>query len=97
MFNCLFYSNNAANFAAELKGNPLYCFNNIIVNNTGGGLLVTGSGNSYLKNNIVRGNSGTQIDFNTPGSVTYCNVEDGFGGTGNINSVETLAWIIHVM
>jgi len=90
MFNCLFYSN-TANYAAELRGNVLYCYNNTIVNNTGGGLLVNGSGNSYLKNNIVRGNSGTQIFFAATGplsSVTYCNVQGGFTGAGNIDSAE---------
>jgi len=87
MFNCVFHSNTGS-YAAELKGNPLHCYNNTVVNNTGGGLLVSGSGNSYLKNNIARGNS-TQIVFSAPGSVTYCNVQGGFAGAGNFDSAET--------
>ncbi|MFZ2653328.1 MAG: choice-of-anchor Q domain-containing protein [Victivallales bacterium] len=87
MFNCVFYRNVAA-YAAELKGNPLYCYNNTVVDNTGGGLLASGSGNSLLKNNTVRGNS-TQIVLSAPGSVTYSNVQWGFSGTGNIDSAES--------
>gem|GEM_PF-1293641 len=91
MYNCIFYGNIAA-YAADLQGSPLYCYNNTVVNNIGGGFKISGAGASYLRNNIIRSNSGTQINNAMTGgslSVTYCNVQGGFAGTGNIDEIPT--------
>jgi hypothetical protein len=67
--------------------------NNTIVNNNsaanGGGVYISSTG-ANLRNNIIWGNhahtTGPQIDRSSAfGTTTYCDVEGGFGGTGNIN------------
>jgi hypothetical protein len=67
--------------------------NNTIVGNSssldGGGVLVWNT-SATLKNNIIWGNTapqGPQIRLRPGGSVTvsYCDVQDGWTGTGNIN------------
>ena len=84
--NNLFY-NNTAGAAVELKANPCNVISNTVTNNTAVavGFLYSGAGNSNITNNIVRGNT-TQISNIGSGTlaVTYCNVEGGYTGTGNI-------------
>ena len=70
---------------------PRIIQNNTIINNTTisgcGGLTIQGSTVS-LKNNIIRGNSSTnsnQIDNSGFITVSYCNIQGGFPGSGNIN------------
>jgi type IX secretion system substrate protein len=71
----------SGNFAA-----PKIAENNTIVNNSS----VTGTGGIYIvnpttfRNNIIYGNTGTQIS-GSGASVTYCDVQGGYTGTGNIN------------
>lgn len=70
---------------------PRIIENNTIINNTTisgcGGLTIQGSTVS-LKNNIIRGNTSTnsnQIDYSGAVTVSYCNIQGGFPGTGNLN------------
>jgi hypothetical protein len=69
---------------------PRILENNTIMNNSAttgtGGILCSGS-TVTIRNNIIRGNTSpgnTQIFGG--GTVTYCNVQNGFAGTGNISS-----------
>ncbi len=57
--------------------------NNTIIGNTSGG-GIDGETGPTIRNNIVRGNFPTQID--TGIVATYCNVEGGWPGTGNIDA-----------
>ncbi len=86
--NCLI-SNNTATFS----GGGLYCekntklTNNTVVNNqsaTGGGIRCDNSNNS-ITNCVFWKNTGSQLVLNNGNSVTYCAVQGGFTGTGNIN------------
>lgn len=70
---------------------PRIIENNTIINNTTtsgcGGINIQNSTVS-IRNNIIRGNTSTnsnQIDFSGAVTVTYCNVQGGFTGAGNIN------------
>jgi L-ascorbate metabolism protein UlaG (beta-lactamase superfamily) len=70
---------------------PKILENNTIVNNsaTGGGVSFY-SGSSIIRNTIIWRNSGAgsqQIGIRSGGpTVTYCDIEGGYSGTGNINS-----------
>ena len=79
----------------NLSSTPKIIVNNTIVNNfctvsagTGtGGILIWNATNVIIKNNILWGNLPSQIKvLGTAPSVTYCDVEGGYTGTGNINS-----------
>ena len=60
----------------------------IIVNNSsGGGISVHGNDTLLLSNSILWNNSPYQIySYNNNISVTYSDIQDGWTGTGNINS-----------
>jgi hypothetical protein len=70
---------------------PVIVHNNTIVNNhsaLGGGGIRLWSSQAQITNNIIWGNTAVnapQIQGNT-GTVTYCCVEGGWTGTGNISS-----------
>ncbi|MEA2012655.1 MAG: choice-of-anchor Q domain-containing protein [Verrucomicrobiota bacterium] len=93
LLNSLFHDNTAlAN--AEMKGNFLKVFNNTIVNNSAEGIKITGIGDSWMKNNIIRGNLTTEIDDVSTGKVIveYCNIEGGYlGALNSYDSVENFA------
>lgn len=71
---------------------PRIIENNTIVNNTttsGCGGLTIQSSTVNLRNNIIRGNTSTnanQIEYSGTVTVTYCNIQGGFLGAGNINT-----------
>ncbi|MBM4157267.1 MAG: T9SS type A sorting domain-containing protein [Ignavibacteria bacterium] len=74
----------------NLLSYPIIIENNTIVNNYAivqcGGVRTYESANVTIKNNIIWGNVYFQIlNSGLPISVTYCNVQDGYTGTGNIN------------
>jgi L-ascorbate metabolism protein UlaG (beta-lactamase superfamily) len=64
--------------------------NTIVFNPAGGGGIYTWAGSSDVRNSIVWGNtssSAPQIGIRTGGSaVTYCDIQGGWTGAGNINS-----------
>lgn len=64
--------------------------NNVIIGNEGGGGsagLVSFDGTYVVRNNIIRGNTPPQFRPRSGGTfnVTYCDVEGGYTGTGNID------------
>ncbi len=81
LLNSLFYGNTCA-YVAEIKGNPGYTYHNTIADNTSGGILLSGSGDTKIYNSIVRENSGTEISNGSSGTVSVynSNVEGGFPG-----------------
>ncbi len=69
---------------------PRLLENNTIVNNTsfnvGGGVRIWTS-TVVLTNNIIRGNHASQgLQIHGSGTITYCNVEGGKAGEGNIDN-----------
>ncbi len=91
--NCLFYGNtSAANGGAigyhdshPTITNCTFADNSAVGN---GGAIFGNTANPVLKNCILWNNTPNQIynEFSTPGTTaTYCDIEDGFAGTGNIN------------
>jgi len=98
--NCILLSNSAADGA----GLACYDFSSPILTNctvvgnvasrNGGGIYCEGSfNNPILTNCILWGNTGGQISAPYGGSpiVTYCDVQGGWTGTGNINADPKLA------
>ena len=80
---------------------PVLIENNTIVENVsaidGGGILIWAT-SATIRNNIIWGNiapAGPQIRFRPGGSadVTFCDVEDGWQGDGNINEVPLFSCI----
>ncbi|MBA2612214.1 MAG: T9SS type A sorting domain-containing protein [Bacteroidetes bacterium] len=77
----------------NLSTTPIIIENNTIVNNyssltTGtGSILVWGCNNVLIHNNIIYGNlPAVQVKSITIApAVTYCNIQGGYAGTGNIN------------
>lgn len=69
---------------------PRLLENNTILNNsatTGTGGILCISSTVTIRNNIVRGNTSPgNSQILGGGTVTYCNVQNGFAGTGNISS-----------
>jgi hypothetical protein len=60
--------------------------NNTIVNNKTGGIYVW-QGSSIVRNCIIWGNSSYQISVRNGGpAVSYCDVQEGWAGTGNIET-----------
>jgi hypothetical protein len=77
-----------------LSGKPRVIENNTIIHNSStngtAGVLSAYSSNLILRNNIIWGNTspgGSQILLYSGGTVTvsYCDVQNGYTGTGNIN------------
>ncbi len=88
LINSVFCSNSCG-AAVEMQGAPFKSFNNTIVNNTGTGLLASGSGESVVTDCIVRGNTAQISKTGTgPLAVTYSNVQGGHAGAGNYDSAE---------
>ena len=72
---------------------PVIIDNNTIVNNSAietccGGLRLFSSNDVSVKNNIIWGNNPTQIyrSGGTNVNISYCDVQNGWTGTGNINT-----------
>lgn len=92
--NCAFRSNTAGYYGgAVCTGDQVTLINCTIVSNScggsyhGGGISNHEGGNSTIVNCIIWGNSLEEI-YNGDGSctVSYSDIEGGWGGTGNINS-----------
>lgn len=62
--------------------------NNTIYGNRIGGVVFVSDSLTDMRNNIVWGNGGTQIrqQINATPSITYCNVQGGWPGEGNIDA-----------
>jgi hypothetical protein len=75
---------------SNYSGNPILIENNTVVNNTSstgcGGLRIYSSNSVWIKNNIIWGNLPVQ-NYVSGGtvSITYCDIQGGWSGTGNIN------------
>jgi|GEM_PF-3470879 len=88
--NNLFYDNSATNgggLAADATSMPTVTnctfWDNLAVQ-SGGGLYIPAA--VAVTNSIIRSNTPEQIAEPTETDVTYCNVEDGWTGTGNFDS-----------
>lgn len=85
--NCIFNANMAPFFGGGIscQNSELTLKNCVVRGNTGflGGGLAASSGDPAVVNSIVRDNQPDQI-FGTA-VVSYCNVEGGFSGSGNID------------
>lgn len=70
---------------------PRYIENNTVVSNTAitgtPGIITFSGSNTFLRNNILWGNtSNTNAQLSGSGMiVTYCNIQNGYNGAGNIN------------
>ncbi|MBN2053784.1 hypothetical protein JW905_02600 [bacterium] len=91
LINCLIYNNrdweNGA--IANLQGsmiiyNCTIAYNEAIMMMEGGGIY-NGNGSLVMMDSIVWGNSPYQVSGGST-NITYCDIEDGWGGTGNINA-----------
>ncbi|MBR4536764.1 MAG: fibronectin type III domain-containing protein [Bacteroidales bacterium] len=96
--NCLVFANTAPNYAGGVyltSSSYIYLYNCDIVNNTStssntncGGGIYANNNSPVLTNCIVWGNKRGYVvnNFNrtTMSNVTYCAVEEGYNGTGNI-------------
>ena len=88
--NCIFSGNNATD------GGAIYCYksnvsltNCVLSRNTAinGGTIYNDSSSPILTNCILWSNESTPIvDMNGSTTVTYCDIEGGYPGTGNINA-----------
>lgn len=88
--NCLIHDNNIyAGGAIDVVNGDALVVNCTVANNssssTGGGIRAYASDNSVVANCIVRGNTPYEINGATV-DVTYCNVQGGFAGQGNIDA-----------
>jgi hypothetical protein len=67
-----------------------YIWNNIVFNNNsgaGGGIYYNGASSSvYLTNNIVWNNSPHQLNPGNCATVTYCDIQSGWPGMGNLDT-----------
>jgi hypothetical protein len=86
--SCLFTGNHGYG-AAYIEDAALQLSNCTIVGNSGGwsgGIFHrSSSGPSIISNSIIRGNSPTQLYLVYPSSVSFCDVEGGASGPGNID------------
>jgi PKD repeat protein len=76
----------------KYQGTLAYLENNTIINNSsalpGGGVYSVSTYGFEMTNNIIRGNAASfnaQIHHSGYGTVTYCNVQGDYAGTGNID------------
>jgi len=92
------YNSGAGIWANSNRANTFkFIENNTIIHNSGtagtGGVLAAWNAVLYLKNNIIWGNSPTQVLAAGGGAlnISYCDVENGYAGTGNISSYPLFA------
>ncbi len=74
---------NASPFGAGVFGSAdlLHC---TVINNIDGNGIMNADGHTVITNTVVYGNEGHQIT-SSDAAVTYCNVEGGYPGEGNID------------
>jgi hypothetical protein len=96
--NCLIFANTTSNYGGGIyltSSSYIYLYNCDVVNNTStssnnncGGGIYASNNNPTLTNCIVWGNKKGYVVNNfsrtTMSNVSYCAVEDGYNGTGNI-------------
>jgi hypothetical protein len=81
--NNLFYGNYGYAISCDNQFSGPTIINNTICDNANSGISVPTYSNAIIKNNILWYNGPTQI-FGDGGDITYCCVEGGWPGTGNI-------------
>ncbi|MBP8604738.1 MAG: right-handed parallel beta-helix repeat-containing protein [Phycisphaerae bacterium] len=96
IINCLFVSNSSASYGGAISYHQAWpsIINCTFADNTaayaaGGGALYTNTSSPTLRNCIFWGNSPNQIVdyYSSPGpTASYCDIQGGFAGTGNINA-----------
>jgi len=92
--NCTFYANTASQFGGGIcdSGSVSIITNCTVYGNSasisgGGGIFNdTRCGGTAMTNCIVWGNTGGQVIFSSTTATTYCDVQGGYTGTGNINA-----------
>ncbi len=92
IWNCLFVNNTAAGGGGGIYTNgKLIMTNTSFFNNTAGaagGAVYIGSGirNLDIQNCILWGNSPDSLSLAPGANITYCNIQDGYEGEGNIDA-----------
>jgi hypothetical protein len=85
LLNCIIARNNQQGIFLRSDKDSLFVTNSAIINNGSTGIF-SNNGYAMITNSIIYDNE-TPINYaGTPPTVTYCDVEGGFSGTGNITS-----------
>ena len=83
--NCIFSSNTASDAATALNFGTLVMTNCTSTQNTSGSLAVYNGGTETLTNDILFNDSSAEAGGITA-VITYCDIQGGSAGTGNINA-----------
>ncbi|MHC4945586.1 MAG: right-handed parallel beta-helix repeat-containing protein [Planctomycetota bacterium] len=100
--NNFIYENDADGINCTNVPSTLYITNNTIFGNQSNGILCQNDSSPSITNTIIYGNVGLEIEV-LSGSpiVTYCNVEGGWPGQGNIDAnpdfVDRCHWDYHIL
>jgi hypothetical protein len=85
LYNCIVARNNQQGIFVNSNNDSLVVINAVIVDNNSTGIF-SNDGKVVIKNSIIYNNE-TQINYaGTAPLVSYCDVEGGYDGTGNITS-----------